>query len=93
MAKNLIKNTNIALRGVCGVEEPLSSRVASIEKLCQKVITQNKRGILCVGSSCHLFRHYVDSTFVDASTTSQDVQITIAFYSSYSKEWYFYFLQ
>jgi predicted nucleotidyltransferase len=86
MAKNLIRNTYIVLRGVCGVEEPLSSRVASIEKLCKKVISQNTRGILCVGSSCHPIRHYMNSTFVDASTTSQDVEITIAFNSSYSKE-------
>lgn len=39
-----------------------------------------------MGSSCHPICHYVDSTFVDASTTSQDVEITIAFNSSYSKQ-------
>jgi hypothetical protein len=69
MAKNLIKNTDIVLRGVCRVDETLSSRVACIEKLCKKVSSQNTRGVLCVGSSCHPIRHYVDSTFVDTSTT------------------------
>jgi hypothetical protein len=86
MAKNLIKNTYIVLRGVCGVEETLSSRVASIEKFCKKVISQNTRGVLCVGSSCHPICHYADLTFVNASTTSQDVEITIAFNLSYNKE-------
>jgi hypothetical protein len=66
MAKNLIIDTNI---GVCRVEETLSSRVACIEKLCKKVSSQNTRGVLCMGSSCHPIRHYVDSTFVDTYTT------------------------